>query len=116
MEVHDPRPDFGERRPRHHECVAERLVETLRDVAGQLDVLALVVADRYLLGVVQQDVGRHQDGIVEQADTDRLLPLPAFGRLLLELRHASQLTEGRDAVEDPCELRVRAHVALYEEQ
>jgi hypothetical protein len=33
------------------------MVEPLGDVAGQLDVLSLILADRHLLGVVQQDVG-----------------------------------------------------------
>jgi len=33
------------------------MVEADGDVAGDLDVLALIVADRYLVGVVEQDVG-----------------------------------------------------------
>jgi len=36
---------------------AEAMVEADCDVAGDLDVLALVVADRHLVGVVQHDVG-----------------------------------------------------------
>ena len=32
-------------------------IEPLGDVAGDLDVLALVIADRHLVGVVQEDVG-----------------------------------------------------------
>jgi hypothetical protein len=35
-------------------------VEPARQVAGQLHVLALVLADRHLVGVVKQDVGGHQ--------------------------------------------------------
>jgi hypothetical protein len=46
------------------------VVEADRDVAGDLDVLALVVADRHLLGVVEQDVGRLQRRVGEQPGRD----------------------------------------------
>ena len=59
----------------HDERVAERVVEADRDVAGELDVLALVVADGHLVGVVEEDVGGHQHRVVEQADGHRLLAL-----------------------------------------
>ena len=59
----------------HHERVAEAVVEADRDVAGELDVLALVVADGHLVGVVEEDVGGHQHRVVEQADAHRLLAL-----------------------------------------
>ena len=54
------------------ERVAEALVEAGGDVAGDLDVLALVVADRHLVGVVEQDVGGHQRRVGEQAGGDEL--------------------------------------------
>ena len=50
-----------------HERVAEAVVEAHRDVAGDLDVLALVVADGHLVGVVEQDVGGLQRRVGEQA-------------------------------------------------
>ena len=43
------------------------VVEPDRDVARELDVLALVVADRDLVGVVEEDVGGHEHRVVEQA-------------------------------------------------
>ena len=48
--------------------VAEPRVEALREVAGQLQVLALVLADRHRVGLVEQDVGGLQDRVGEQAD------------------------------------------------
>ena len=36
-----------------------RWLKRMASVAGQLEVLALVVADRHPLGVVEEDVGRH---------------------------------------------------------
>ena len=112
LQVHDARADRGERRLRDDERVAEVVVEPDRDVARELDVLALVVADRDLVGVVEEDVGGHQHRVVEQADAHGLL---AVG-LLLELRHAPQLAERGDAVEHPGELGVGPHVALHEQQ
>ena len=44
----------------HHEGLAVAVVEALGDVAGELEVLALVVAHRDLVGVVQEDVGGHE--------------------------------------------------------
>ena len=39
---------------------AEVVVEFLRDVARQLEVLLLVLADRHVGGAIDQNVGRHQ--------------------------------------------------------
>ena len=54
------------------ERVAVAAVEADGDVAGELDVLALVVADGHLVGVVEQDVGRLQRGVGEQSAGDEL--------------------------------------------
>ena len=50
-------------------------VEALGDVARQLHVLPLVVADRDDVGLVQENVGRHEHGILEQAVADGFLGL-----------------------------------------
>ena len=77
LEVLDPRTLLGVDAARHDERLAEALVEALRDVARELDVLALVVADRNDVGVVEQDVGRHQHRIGEEARRDEVLLLRA---------------------------------------
>ena len=91
----------------------ESRVEAHRDVARQLEVLALVVADRHLVGPVQQDVGRHQHRVVEQAG--RHEGVPPLRRLVLELCHAAQLAVRRERVEDPGQLRVLVHLRLREQ-
>ena len=53
--------------PGHDEGRAEPVVEPLGQVPGQLQVLALVLADGHLVGLVEQDVGRLQDRVGEQA-------------------------------------------------
>ena len=92
--------------------VGEVVVELLGDVAGQLQMLLLVVADRHVRGAIGEDVGRHQHGIGVEAD-GRVLAVLAG--LLLELRHAVEPAEPRHAVEDPGQLGVLGHLALVEE-
>jgi hypothetical protein len=50
------------RRPRDDERLAVAGVEPLRDVARELEMLALVVADRDDVGLVQQDVAAISTG------------------------------------------------------
>ena len=84
------------------------VVELLRDVARQLEVLLLVLAHRHMRRAVDQDVGRHQDRIGEEADRG---VLPVLAGLLLELGHAVEPAHAGDAVEHPGELRVLVHLA-----
>ncbi len=91
--------------------VPEPVVEPDGQLAGQLEVLALVVADRHPLGVVEQDVGRLEHRVGEQAHPDRVLA----GALVLELGHPAQLAHGGRALEQPGHLGVLGHVALDEE-
>ena len=64
---------LGDRDLGHDERLAEALVEALGDVARELDVLALVVADRDEVGLVEQDVAGHQHGVGEEAGGDEVL-------------------------------------------
>ena len=73
-------------------------------------MLSLIVADRHLIGVVQQDVGRHEHRIVEEPDAEGfvLTAGPASGaEFVLELGLAAQFTERRHAIEDPRALGVQ---------
>ena len=114
MQVHDPRAGLGDRGLGHDERLAVARVEAHRDVTRQLDVLALVVADGDAVGVVQEDVGRHQGRVGEQAGGDELAGV-ARG-LVLELRHALQLADARGALEQPVELGVLGDMALHEDR
>ena len=89
------------------------MIEAARDPARELEVLELVLADRHVLGLVEQDVGGLQHGIVEDADVDAVGVLLG---LVLELRHALEVAEPRDAVEHPRELGVLGHHRLQEQQ
>ena len=77
-------------------------------------MLLLIVADRHDVGLVEQDVGRHEDGVGEQPDAGVVGTL--LLRLVLELRHAAGLAEAGDRGEDPRQLGVRAHVRLHVER
>ena len=72
LEVHDPRADLGDAVLGLDQHLAEALVEAPRDLAHELDVLALVVADRHLVGPVGEHVGRLQHRVEEQAGRDQL--------------------------------------------
>ena len=50
------------------------MVEPLREVAGELEVLALVLADRHEVRAVEQDVGGLEDRVGEQPDATRRPP------------------------------------------
>ena len=75
-------PTSGIRTLGHDQRLAEAGVEALGDVAHQLDVLALVVADRHLVGAVGEHVGRLQHRVDEQPGGDELA---LRAGLLLEL-------------------------------
>jgi hypothetical protein len=62
-------------------------------------VLALVLADRHQVRVVEQYVGGHEDRVVVEPDARRLGT--TFSGLVLELRHARELADLRYTVEEP---------------
>ena len=74
-------------------------------------MLLLVLADRHMGGAVQQNVRRHQHRIIVEPD-GRVLAVLAG--LLLELGHAAEPADARDAVEDPGQLGVAGDLALVE--
>ncbi len=98
----------------HGEGIAVPGVPALGQVPGQLQVLALVVADRYEVGVVEEDVGRHEDRVGEEAEPGGLLA--PLARLVFELGHPVQLAHAGGALEQPGQLRVLVDVALDEQR
>ena len=96
---------FGQREEIRHLVI---VVELLRDVARQLQMLLLVFADRHMRRLVDEDVGRHQHRIGVEADAGALLVLAGF---LLELGHAVEPAEPRHAIEDPGKLGMCGHRA-----
>ena len=109
VQPHDARAHRRQAGVGHHERVAVERIEALGDVAGQFQVLRLVLAHRHDAGLVEQDVGRHQHGVLQQAVADGFL----LGGLGLVLRHALQPADRRDAGEHPGELGVRGHGGLH---
>ena len=90
------------------------VVEPLGEVAGELEVLALVLADGHVVRPVEQDVGCLEDRVGEQADTGR--PLPRLGRLVLELGHPPGLADAGNALEHPGQLGMGRDLALHEDR
>ena len=113
LQAHDARARFRIVALRQLERLAVRVVEPRRDVARELEVLRLVGADGDVVGLVEQDVARHERRIGKETRVDVLRVLRGF---VLELRHAGELTELRAAIHDPAHLRVAFVVALHEHE
>ena len=93
-------------------ALAEARVEALGDVAHELEVLALVLADGHLVRAVGEHVGGLQHRVEQQAGGDEL----ALRRgLVAELVHPVELAERRDRRQQPAQLRVLRDVALAKE-
>ena len=74
-------------------------------------MLPLILPYRHQVRLVEQNVRRHQHGVSKEAGSDVVCVLLG---LLLELRHAAQLTELGIAAQNPAQLRVLGHMALDE--
>ena len=92
------------------EGLAIAVVEADGDVARDLEVLALVDANRHDVRLIQQNVRRHQNGVIHQPHVD---VLGVLGALILELRHALHLPHIGEGVEHPRKLGVRGDVGLH---
>ena len=90
----------------------EVVIEFLRDVAREFEMLLLILADRHVGGAIDQNVGRHQVRIGVEPDRDVLAILAG---LLLELGHAVEPAQPRDAIEHPGEFGVLGDLALVED-
>ena len=87
------------------------IVEFLSDVAGQFQMLFLILAHRNVGRPVGQNIRGHQNRIGVQPNGSLFAVLSG---LLLELRHPAQPADPRHAVEDPGQLGVLGNLALIE--
>ena len=87
-------------------------VEGAGDVARKLQMLLLVLADRHVRRLVEQDVGRHQHRIGVEPEPGIVALLAG---LLLELGHAVEPAQGREAAQEPAKLGMARDAALVED-
>jgi hypothetical protein len=92
-------------------ALAKQVVEPADDIPGQFQVLSLVLPDGDLSGLVQHDIGGHENGIRKQTDADGFSLFLGF---FLVLDHPFQPIHRRDTVEQPGELRMGRDVGLNE--
>src|SRR5919201_4173352 len=90
----------------------EVVVEFLRDIAGELQVLLLVLSYRYVRCPINENIGGHQRGIGVEADRG---VLAVFARFFLELGHPVEPAQAGHAVEYPGELRMLSDLTLIED-
>ena len=108
---HDRR--LGEDGLRLRERLAVAAVEGADDLARQLQVRRLVLADRHQRRLVDDDVGRLQDRVGQQAVVD---VVGLVGLLLLVGRRPLEPADRRDRRQQPGELGVLGPVALDEQR
>ena len=104
-----------QQRLRLDEHVAEEVVEAPHDLARQLEVRHLILADRHELRVVHRDVGRLQQRIAEEPDRRQILVLQLL-LLLLVGRHALEPRHRHDHRQQQVQLGVLGHERLDEER
>src|ERR1051325_9485684 len=72
-------------------------------------MLLLVLTDGHEIGLIQQNVGGHQNRIGKQPDRG---PFAITLALILKLRHPLELAHSRDAGEYPCKLGMCRYIRL----
>jgi hypothetical protein len=93
--------------------LAVRFIEIFGNIAGKLNVLALIFADGNGVGLIKENVGSHEDGIIEKAHVDGFLGR-ALGELIFEGVHAFHLAV-RDVIsQNDSELGMGGDVGLAE--
>ena len=93
------------------ENLAVGVVEADRDIAGDLDMLDLVFADGYDIGIEKQDIRRHEHGVGEET----VVGADPFGDFVLVAVGTFQQAHGRKGGERPVEFQYFVDVALYPE-
>ena len=87
-------------------------VELDGDVAGDFDVLLLVAADRDEVGIVNQDIGRHEDRVGE----DAVVWGKAAGQFFLVTVASFEQAHRGDGGEHPGQFCDGGHVGLAEQE
>ena len=77
VEGHDPGALGGDPGLGSTKVLPKVLLKRVAQVPHQLDVLALVLADRDAVGLVEEDVGRLEHGVGEQARPPRTRSRPS---------------------------------------
>ena len=88
------------------------VVEADRKVAREFKVLLLVCPDGHERRLIEQDVRRHEDGVIHQPHVD-VVGVP--DALVFELRHAGKFAGIGNGVEHPHKLAVCGNVRLHEQ-
>ena len=84
-------------------------IEFLGDIARKFEMLLLVLANWDMGRAIGKNIGGHQARIGIKPNRG---VLAVFSRFLLELRHAIEPAEARDAIEHPGELGMSPNLAL----
>ena len=85
------------------------MIEALGDVAGEFDVLELIFPDRHIIGAIKQNIGGHENWIIENPDIGGKIAVLTF---VFVLSHAESFAHRGVAIQNPSEFGVGWHVRL----
>ena len=85
------------------------MIEALGDVAGEFDVLELIFPDRHIIGAIKQNIGGHEDWIIENPDIGGKIAVMTF---VFVLSHAESFAHRGVAIQNPSEFGVGWYVRL----
>ena len=109
----DLRALFEDIRLGNAERFAVTVVEADGNIARDFEVLTLIDADGYEICLIQENIRRHEHGIVHQSHVH---VFGVAGGFILVLRHALHFAHIRDGIEHPREFGVRRDVGLHVER
>jgi myo-inositol-1(or 4)-monophosphatase len=113
IEPHDASRRSEKRfRLREKSAIVEARIPLPRDLARKLQVLNLILTNRYQLGTIQQNVRRLQYRVIQQTRGNTFLSACLF----LELSLPLQLAQWSERVEYPRQLGMFLHPRLYEQR
>ena len=107
LQAHDLGTDLADVRLGDSKHITVKIVETLSNIPGELQMLHLIDANRNHICLIKENVRRHQNRIREKTGIDIVGMLRGF---ILELRHTIELAHIRITVEDPGKLRVAGYM------
>ena len=85
------------------------MVKTFGDIASKFDMLKLIFPDWHVIGTIKQDIGGHENWIIENPDIGGKIAVLTF---VLKLGHAKSFAHRGMAIQNPSEFGVGWHVRL----
>ena len=91
------------------EILVEFVIHASSEVASELEMLELIFAEGNVGSIVEEDIGGHEDWVIEKADGNVVF---VFLGLFLQLDHARSFAKIGETIENPAKFTVGGNVGL----